>query len=852
MNSPYWRWLTIFSVLVLLTLGALQRVYPTIELVYDEQDEASLLGVDPFFHLRHVEQLVKEYPTISRRDIGASYPSGYSDDATGLLALTSATAVRIIYGSNASMDNISEVMAWVPVVLGVIALWLVFLIANAIAGPFYGLSALLMALLYPATTLNRSVIGFTDHHIVEVVLVLLMTFGFVKLLLRANDNSSLKEWRPAFLLGSGYFLLYFSWIGAPMYLIIFALLFIPYVTWLLFKGRSLHGFSQACFEFFAPAILVLLLALLFFDSFIVSANAKGLIPAVIAATVACAVGPWILSTLVDRLRTKKWPPAYMALGFFGIAFCFAYVFFNWTDVGASAFSTIFKERSYLIREQANLSLTKILKNMGAVGYLTIGVVPIVLWDTWKHKSREPLFFVVSLSITMIYVWITANDFDYIPAPLLALGAGYFLFRTSFFWLHFAWPQKAPVKKKKKDKRSREPIVVSPKKRSMVPRALIAVLFFIIFAGAPMWPLEMSWPIFKLSKGRQLSVYSPGMLKSMEWLKENSPDPWSAGPFAKPDYGVYSVWDLGNIVGSHGNRAPLYSRYPRVVESGFLVAPTEDEALAKICPDCSGEENVRYVVADAKTAGEFFAAKAMSGGVRLTVQTEDTFSDLGDGEPDVPHSTYGAKFDSTMISYLYMNNGTELGRFRMLYESEEESFLAYRATFVDRPGGRRAAEVKRVSLPLTRYVDGDSYRQAARVKVIKSGGSYMYDAKIEPTIKIFEVVQGATFTGQIPLNTELEVGLILKSTRREAPIRYRRMIKPDEAGNIEFTVPYAQAVDSSRTINADSPYILSLWQNGSRISRSIANVTLDETDISQGSKWAISPTRGRLNVTRTDN
>lgn len=838
------------SFAVMLLAAGIQRVYPASEIVFKDEGKTTLLGVDAYFHLRHAMEIAHDYPKISRGDNRASFPRGYGDDATGMFGLSIATVARVVGGEDVEMETVAFVAAWSPVILGVLGILLIFLVGNAVAGPVVGLLAMLLFLLYPSTALNRSILGFADHHILEVLLAIWLIWGFTKTMMSCKEDSPLKQWRPALGYAAPVYIVFFSWVGAPLFLISLIVVLTFQFAYLTAKGRSLHTFAQGCFSFFSAFTIGFGLVFLFFPTLIVMPS-NTLRWWALFLGVATALAPYAGLLLVERARKTKYSDLMIGLALIAGLVLIGYVVFYMTGIGSYARETILNERTALVREQAEFSMKQIFDRLGMVAYLAFAAFPLSIVIAWKNDKHEPLVWTSLYGMMLTFIWWSANDFDYIAPVALAVPAAFTIFwlvkKIIGFEFTFSTSKKSkPARKKRRkaDSKHAPAPPASPKWLKPVKITVATVLSGYLVLGAT-WPMGNTSPYFSLTKVRQLLVYSEGMFDVMEWLEENTPSPW--GRRRGGTYGIFTTWDFGNLVASHANRVPLYSRYPQEQESEFLMARSEEEALDKICPRCDRpNQRVRYVVADVKSAGEFFAAKAIAGGIELGVHRVGTFTDLGD-QADVPHVTYGADFDSTMITNLYMNDGQGLQHFRLLYESEEDAFIAYRSTFSTRSDGGTTADVKRASIPLTRWIDAESYRRAANTKVIRTGNAFMYDAAIEPTAKIFQVVEGATFTGNIPKNLQLEIGLVMHSTRDERKIRYRQLVRPDEDGNISVTVPYSTVVDSSRTVIPETPYLISLWNDNGRIRRSTTTIDVSEEDVLRGGLFEITNSRRVLSV-----
>ena len=205
-------------VIIILGVAFYFRVIPAYDIVFPESGGVFLLGVDPYFYLRQVETTFQNFPLLQKYDHATHFPNGIVSDATGLYTLFMAAICKIFLGANATSDEMAYVIAWVAPVFACFNLLIVYLISTKLESKSAGLFSILVFLLYPGLSLHRSLLGFPDHHIIEVFLALLiiysLTVSFKDIL--GNRYNPLKG-----VLASLPFTLFFClWPGAPLYIIL--------------------------------------------------------------------------------------------------------------------------------------------------------------------------------------------------------------------------------------------------------------------------------------------------------------------------------------------------------------------------------------------------------------------------------------------------------------------------------------------------------------------------------------------------------------------------------------------------------------------------------------------------------
>src|SRR5688572_27171489 len=129
----------------------------------------NFLETDAWYHVRLVENQVRNFPHRVTLDPYAS-PGGQYVAVAPLLDTLIATAVVFTQGRGASVGYIERVAALVPAVVGVLAVAAVWALAAIAFDRRAGLIAGLLAAILPGHFLDRTLVGFVDHHALEVLL----------------------------------------------------------------------------------------------------------------------------------------------------------------------------------------------------------------------------------------------------------------------------------------------------------------------------------------------------------------------------------------------------------------------------------------------------------------------------------------------------------------------------------------------------------------------------------------------------------------------------------------------------------------------------------------------------------
>jgi oligosaccharyl transferase (archaeosortase A-associated) len=172
-----WQWI-LLAILCLLAFSI--RVLPRFNLVF-QPGFVNFQETDAWYHVRVAENLIRHFSwrmTIDPYAVFGQAPDTitppFYDWLLGLIAW--------LAGAGAPSESLLHIIAaWYPAVLGVLTVLAVFILAKLVFGLRAALVAAAIIATLPGHFLRVSSLGFTDHHIMESLLVTL----FFYLLLRA-------------------------------------------------------------------------------------------------------------------------------------------------------------------------------------------------------------------------------------------------------------------------------------------------------------------------------------------------------------------------------------------------------------------------------------------------------------------------------------------------------------------------------------------------------------------------------------------------------------------------------------------------------------------------------------------
>jgi dolichyl-diphosphooligosaccharide--protein glycosyltransferase len=155
---------------VLLSMSAAfaLRTWPAAGAVFTTAG-VSFQETDAWYHVRRVEHLVHHFPHVIRHDPYALAPDGQEVAVAPLLDWMAAGAALLLGDGAPSADLVHRVCAWLPASLGALIVPCVYGLARGLFGRGAGTLAAAIIATLPGPFLSRSMLGYFDHHVAEVL-----------------------------------------------------------------------------------------------------------------------------------------------------------------------------------------------------------------------------------------------------------------------------------------------------------------------------------------------------------------------------------------------------------------------------------------------------------------------------------------------------------------------------------------------------------------------------------------------------------------------------------------------------------------------------------------------------------
>jgi oligosaccharyl transferase (archaeosortase A-associated) len=635
MNRSWFNSKLVAGILVALFFGI--ALYLRAVLPYDKVfvgDWVKFTGVDAYFFMRIVDNLVHNFPHFMAFDPYQIYPGGSGFSSLQFWPYLISAVTWLIGLGSPSQHTVDVVGVYFPAVLGALTTIPVYFIGKALFNRWVGVMAAGLVAILPGEFLGRSTLGYTDYHIAEALFTTI-TMLFLILAVKAGRDNQLtfgrlwhREWasitKPLiYSLIAGIFLgIYFiTWAGALMFVFI---IFVYLVVQFIFDHLKSRSTEYLCFVSTITFIVTLLMFLPLSQDRMVLAS----LTIAIIIPIAMAVLSYLMAS--HNIKPIIYPAAIIGLGLasFALFRIFSPSLYNAIVGRFSIFtwpiSTTILEMQPLLLPNGTFSWSLAWGNFTTSFFLIFISLGILLYLVIKRSETDKTLFVV-WSLVMLAATLSMRRFAYyfsINVALLAAYLSWLILEFSGFKKLVVEHTRVPEETKKKAKQKRGGGSSSAASRFGMGLGVIVVFFLVFFPN-----------IGKAINTASQAFFAPtdAWCESLNWLKDNTSD-----PFGNPDfyyelhkspppgknydypetaYGVTAWWDYGYWITRIGRRIPTSN--PGTGHRGeAAIFTAQDETSANEILDQWGS---KYVIVDnaiAKVIGGKFQALATLSGSSL--------------------------------------------------------------------------------------------------------------------------------------------------------------------------------------------------------------------------------------------
>ena len=631
-------WAIVFLILIVILMVAL---WLRVVLPYNQvfvKDWVKMTGVDAYYYMRLVDNLAAHFPRLTQFDPYLLYPGGaLTGSNPDFFAYFMGAIIWLLSLGKADQHMVDVIVVYIPPFLAVLTVLAVLFIGKVLGSKWMGLLAAGLLAIIPGEFLNRSLLGYTDHHIAEVFFSTGMMM-FVFMSVKESEGKRLGEmvsggWKGmgkpvAYGLMSGLFLgLYLlTWAGALLFaMILFIFIVIQAVLehmngrpvdYLGILGVCLFGVGLAMYLPWAKnpmAVLSLIiglvgaLLLVVISRWMAGRSIKPLLYplslaglSVTGAVALAVVSPEILQTMLGSIANIfLWP------------------------VG-----TTVMEMQPLLIQQGNFTFAVAVGNYMLAFFLSLIAIGILIYQVIKKGQPDKTLLLV-WSVVILLSALAMRRSAYYYAVNVALLTGYLCWMPLSLLIKQSGPTPIAVTNKGTSAKSRRRATQQVKAKVRTNRGVVALLLaaIVLFVYYPnIGPLPGGEkPAIDLAT-RPLFAPSNAWCEAMDWLRTKTPEPFGKadtyyglfkpvnqpGGFEYPAgaYGTLAWWDYGYWIARIGQRPPATNPGTGQLKSAYFFT-AQDEPSAERTINTYGTS---YVIVDNEIAaydGKFHALATLS-------------------------------------------------------------------------------------------------------------------------------------------------------------------------------------------------------------------------------------------------
>ncbi len=368
------------------------RAFPPYSRVF-VGDWVKFTGTDAYYHMRVIDNIVRNFPHFTQLDPYMVFPGGTPIDGTRFFDIVVAAVIWIAGLGSPTEHMVDVIGAYYPAVLGALTVVPVYFIGKELFGRWAGLIAAAMVAILPGEFLGRSILGFTDHHVAEALLTACAML-FLLLSIKSAHKSELtfehfkqRDWpamvRPlAYGAGAGFFMgtYVLTFQGALLFVLVIAFYFVLQAIL-----DHMHRHSTDYLSFAGVPLLVVTLLM----TLPARQEALLIVPLLIALLM-----PPVLSFISRLMSSRSLRPAYYpaALVVLGLAASGA-IFV----VSPSLFRAMVSSLSIFAPQGAFLTTIEMQPLLFPTGSFTLGLA-------WGNFTTGFFLSLIALGILVYLAW----------------------------------------------------------------------------------------------------------------------------------------------------------------------------------------------------------------------------------------------------------------------------------------------------------------------------------------------------------------------------------------------------------------------------------------------------------------
>ena len=531
-------------------------VFPSTSPGAGGSERVNFLETDAWYHVRLAESQVRNFPHRVTVDPYAA-PNGQYVAVAPLLDTVIAATAFVTRGRNAPEPDIERIAALVPAAAGVLAVVAVWALATVAFDRRAGLIAALLAAVLPGHFLDRTLVGFVDHHALEVLLSF-ATLACIVYGTAAGAGVCLGLYLLAWASGSYFVFILAVWLvltamlaptqGAYLGRFVAITAAIALAIVLVFQDPDLFRYNTQIAAL--AGLLLLSFVVMFFANHLLKVIGVGALLSVTLVFVTWMLLPGLFNQVVTDVNRFRPDSTRMAV-------LEARPLFLYT--GNWAWSqpwTFFRSGFY------------------------VGIIAVfgLVWATGRSRRADHLL-ILCFTVANYLATLGQNRFGYYLVPATAVAISWLAVRV----LDWGGVPHAD----NPDPRIERSL---PFQRELAVIAVAGVVF------AP----NLVPAAITTTRGGGMPGY---WFDAMQWLRVNTPEPFGSPDAYYARYGksnppaafsVMNWWDQGYWIIQTARRVPVSNPTQGGAEKAarFLTATSESDAINQLAPD-----RAKYVIVD---------------------------------------------------------------------------------------------------------------------------------------------------------------------------------------------------------------------------------------------------------------
>ena len=481
---------------------------------------------DSWYHVRLVEALARTFPHPLHVDPFAA-DGGRAVPVGPLFDFSIVVAARLIGLGHPSARTIDIVAAWAPIVYALATIALVYGIGRRVFDSLTGLLAATLLATTPGPFLDRTVLGYVDHHAAEACLSALTLYGLA---------AAMERRRPALVAGVALGAYLVTWTSGVFLLFILASWAVVQAIVDYLRGRESDRVARAL----VPAAIVAAIIVALFEDRRVPQHdvrvAGALLTAAVAATLEAARRAASRRARVSPATVLTAIAAAMAIGAVVVAIAApgltTTLVANVRRLVPDAAGQTIGEATPILSIDAATSALRAWLAFRTTFFLALPGLVLLARDAWRRRSEARLLLVV-WTVVALLATLAQNRFGYYLSVELSLIAA---------WMSAAVLRWAGVG-------------VAGRSRALGDVAVVAVAAAVFYPGVPA----------ALRSVRFDSGMPPAWERAFAWMRASTPEPFADGdaayardarPGERPAYTVMNWWDYGYWLIRTARRVPV--------------------------------------------------------------------------------------------------------------------------------------------------------------------------------------------------------------------------------------------------------------------------------------------------------